>query len=149
MKGYLAPYNGPVPDTPSSAITPRRGTILVVEDRADVRQGLSQLLELHGFLVAEARDGEAALARLAADSGVALMLLDLMLPGAISGREVRTRQLAQPQLATIPTVIVSGSTMRDADQHDLQPVGWIEKPFAFDVLLTLVRQHVIPEIVAT
>ncbi len=138
-----------MPDTLPSATNPRRGTILVVEDRADVRQGLSQLLELHGFLVAEARDGEAALARLAADSGVALILLDLRLPGAISGREVRARQLAQAPIAGIPTVIVSGSEMCDADRRDLQPTAWIEKPFAFDVLLAVVRQHVVPEIATT
>jgi len=33
---------------------PRRGAILVVEDRDDVRQGLAQLLELHGFVVVDA-----------------------------------------------------------------------------------------------
>jgi hypothetical protein len=35
---------------------PRRGAILLVEDRDDVRQGLAQLLELQGFLVADARE---------------------------------------------------------------------------------------------
>ena len=35
---------------------PRRGAILVLEDRDDVRQGMAQLLELHGFLVVDAAD---------------------------------------------------------------------------------------------
>jgi CheY-like chemotaxis protein len=129
--------------------TPRRGTILVVEDRADVRQGLSQLLELHGYLVAEARDGEAALSRMAADRGLALVLLDLMLPGQISGRDVRLSQLAEPRLSEIPTFIVTGSEMRETDRQHLRPTAWIEKPFRFDDLLELVKKHVVPEIAAT
>ena len=70
--------------------TPRRGAILVVEDREDVRSGLAQLLEFHGFLVAEAPDGQAALAHLQrGDDAIALILLDLMLPGNLSGRDIR------------------------------------------------------------
>jgi hypothetical protein len=33
----------------TTAVVRRRGAILVVEDRDDVRQGLAQLLEMHGF----------------------------------------------------------------------------------------------------
>src|ERR1043166_1037717 len=63
---------------------PRRGALLVVEDRDDVRQGLSQLLELHGFLVFDAADGEQALDILNGDpENFALVLLDLMLPGSL------------------------------------------------------------------
>jgi DNA-binding response OmpR family regulator len=63
------------------AAAPRRGPILVVEDRDDVRQGLSQLLELHGFLVFDAADGTHALEHLRSEAGsIALILLDLLLP---------------------------------------------------------------------
>ena len=75
----------------------RRGSILVIEDRDDVRQGLAQLLELHGYLVADARTGEQAIEQLTTDpEGVALVLLDLVLPGPVSGVEVRAKQLANP-----------------------------------------------------
>ena len=47
----------PQPDLLFDAIPePRRGPILVVEDRDDVREGLTQLLELHGFRVVDAPD---------------------------------------------------------------------------------------------
>ena len=125
---------------------PRRGAILVVEDRDDVRQGLAQLLELHGFLVADARDGADALQQLSEDpEGFALILLDLMLPGDISGRDVRMRQLADPLLAAVPTIVVSASDLNHEERVGLNPDGWLDKPFRFDDLLTLVRRYVVSE----
>jgi CheY-like chemotaxis protein len=126
--------------------TPRRGAILVVDDRDDVRQGLAQLLELHGFLVADARDGQDAMQQLTADpEAFALMLLDLVLPGAIDGREVRTRQLSDPALASLPTIVVSASDVNQADRLALKPDGWLDKPFRFEDLLELVRRYVVSE----
>jgi CheY-like chemotaxis protein len=125
---------------------PRRGTILVVEDRDDVRQGVAQLLELHGFLVADAGDGEDALRQLAADpEGFALVLLDLALPGAVSGRDIRMRQLADPALARVPTIVVTASHLDQQSRVDLLPNAWLDKPFRFDDLLELVRRHVVSE----
>lgn len=125
---------------------PRRGAILVVEDRDDVRQGMAQLLELHGFLVVDASAGEQALAHLHTDpTGFALMLLDLMMPGTLSGSDVRQRQLSMPELARIPTVVVSAVEPDDPVKAQLRPDGWIEKPFRFDDLLAVVKQYVTPE----
>jgi CheY-like chemotaxis protein len=136
----------------STAVTgqemvPRRGAILVIEDREDVRQGLSQLLELHGFLVADVRDGESALEHLGMDpGGVALILLDLLLPGRVSGREFRSCQFAVPELAGIPTVVITASELDTNERARLRPDGWLEKPFKFDDLLELVRRYVIPQV---
>src|SRR5688572_32189617 len=90
----------------------KRGAILVVEDRDDVRQGLAQLLELHGFLVADARDGEDALHQLTSDpDGFALILLDLMLPGRLTGLDVRRHQLVHPALEALPTIVVTATDL--------------------------------------
>lgn len=124
----------------------RRGAILVVEDRDDVRQGLAQLLELHGFLVADASNGEEALEQLTSDpEGYALILLDLMLPGGISGRGVRLRQMADPLLSTIPTIVVSAADMDHRERVGLQPDAWLDKPYRFDDLLELVKRYVVSE----
>jgi len=131
------------------AAAPRRGAILVVEDREDVRQGLAQLLEFHGFLVAEAGDGAAALEQLSQrETGVALMLLDLMLPGSISGRDIRGRMLQTPAQADIPTIIVTASEVDAPGRAGLCPTAWLEKPFRFEELLQLVRRFVVPEVPA-
>ena len=125
---------------------PRRGAILVVEDRYDVRQGMAQLLELHGFLVVDAANGEEALVHLGTDPrGFALILLDLMMPGPLSGSEFRARQLAAADLADIPTLVVSATVPDAPAKMALHPDAWIEKPFRFDHLLAVVKQYVTPE----
>jgi CheY-like chemotaxis protein len=124
----------------------KRGAILVVEDRDDVRQGLAQLLELHGFLVADARNGEEALEQLTSDpQAYALILLDLMLPGAVSGRDVRLRQMQDPALAALPTIVVSASDMDHRERVGLNPDAWLDKPYRFDDLLELVKRYVVSE----
>src|SRR5688500_11250237 len=124
----------------------KRGAILVVEDRDDVRQGLAQLLELHGFLVADARDGVDALQQLTLNpEGFALVLLDLMLPGAISGLDIRARQLADPALAELPTIVVTASDLNQDERLRLRPDAWLDKPFRFDDLLELVKRYVVSE----
>ncbi len=133
-------------DARQQEFAPRRGAVLVVEDRDDVRQGLAQLLELHGFLVEDADSGEQALQQLASEpDGFALILLDLLLPGKISGQDMRMRQLADPALAAIPTIVVSASEGDPRDRIQLRPEAWLEKPFRFDELLALVQRYVVSE----
>ena len=111
-----------------------------------MRQGMAQLLELHGFLVVDAAEGEQALVHLGADPrGFALILLDLTMPGVLSGGEVRARQLAAPELAEIPLIVVSASEPHAPAREELRPEAWIEKPFRFDDLLAVVKQYVTPE----
>src|SRR3977135_2283157 len=94
-------------EAPLAYPSPRRGEILLIEDRDDVREGLAQLLELHGYMGTEEPDARHGLRELAAQPrGFALIVLDLQLPGAFNGNEFRSRQLADPQLATIPTIVI-------------------------------------------
>ena len=124
----------------------RRGTILVVEDRDDVRLGLAQLLELHGYEVADAPDGEDALEQLVANpAGFALIVLDLLLPGAISGAALRQRQLADATLRPIPTVVITATETKPQERQPLHPEAWLEKPFRFDDLLGVIQRYVAPE----
>ena len=141
-------YQNPLSTLASDQLTfaPRRGAILLVEDREDVRQGMAQLLELHGYLVEDAGTGEQALQHLTSQpDGFALILLDLNLPGTMSGRDVRMRQLADPVLAAIPTIVVSATEMDPRDRVLLHVEAWLEKPYRFDQLLTLIKQYVVSE----
>ena len=109
-----------LPAQPSD-VAPRRGAVLVVEDRDDVRQGMAQLLELHGFLVEDARDAEEALSQLHAEpNGFALILLDLLLPGGVNGWDFRKRQLADPTLADIPTVVITAINVDQEERSALR-----------------------------
>ncbi len=124
---------------------PRHGSILIVEDRDDVRQGMAQLLELHGFLVEDASSGEEALAQMREDAGdLALLLLDLQLGEGVSGLELRARQLADPKLALVPTVVITATELRGDQREAMRTEDWLEKPFRFEQLLAIVRRYVSP-----
>jgi CheY-like chemotaxis protein len=127
-----------VPPTPA-----RRGEILLIEDRDEVRQGLAQLLELHGFLVTDVAAADDGLRELSAQpGGFALVLLDLLLEGAMSGVDFRKRQLADPRLAAVPTIVITASELPPNDRARLRADGWLEKPFRFDALLDMIKRHV-------
>ena len=124
----------------------RRGEILLIEDREDVREGLAQLLELHGFMVTEAADGERGIRELTAQpQAFALVLLDLLLGDSMGGVDFRLRQLGDPQLADVPTIVITATEVAADDRAPLHPEGWLEKPFRFDALLELVKRYVVAE----
>jgi len=82
-------------------------TVLVVEDEVDIRNFTARVLELEGYHVLQAENGIEGL-RLAKESGVALVLLDLRLPG-LNGWELLERLKADPQLSEIPVVVLTSS----------------------------------------
>ena len=74
----------------------RSGTILVVEDEAPLRLAVTSFLRKRGFTVIEAADGTVALAMVREfKDAIALVLLDITLPGAPS-REAMRRQPDPP-----------------------------------------------------
>ena len=124
----------------------RRGEILLIEDREDVREGLAQLLELHGFMVTEAADGDRGIRELTAQpQAFALVLLDLLLGDSMGGVDFRLRQLRDPQLADVPTIVITATELAADDRAPLHPEGWLEKPFRFETLLELVKRYVVAE----
>jgi two-component system response regulator CpxR len=59
----------------------RRNPILVVEDNADLRESITEILAPNGFLASGAENGEAALNKLEQSRiPPALILLDLTMP---------------------------------------------------------------------
>src|SRR6476469_10744219 len=68
--------------------TAQHGNILIVEDNTDLAYGLRTGLEIEGYEVAVAEDGETGLTR-ARDWLPDLVILDLMLPGMDGYRVLR------------------------------------------------------------
>jgi PAS domain S-box-containing protein len=121
----------------------RRGTetILLVEDELAVRQPTRRFLERHGYQVVEAADGMEALDIWQKNSEtVSLLLTDLVMPGAVNGRELARRLVAmQPQLKVIYVSGYSADTAgREFELH--QGEVFIQKPFATEHLLEAVRR---------
>ena len=55
-------------------------TVLLVEDEEDLRETMRDALELNGYAVVAAGDGQAALAELEHIAHVCIVLLDLFMP---------------------------------------------------------------------
>lgn len=91
-----------------------RKTVLIIEDDADVRNFASRVLELEGYEVLEAEDKDNCLG-LARGNKIALVLLDLRLPGH-DGWAVLERMKSEPGLSEIPVIVFTVSA--GAPQHD-------------------------------
>jgi len=81
--------------------------VLIIEDEADIRRFACRVLELEGYHVLKADNGEEGL-RLLRESRVSLVLLDLRLPG-IDGWEVLAQMKGAAELSAIPIIVFSAS----------------------------------------
>jgi DNA-binding response OmpR family regulator len=115
---------------------PDSSTILLVDDEDSVQKLLAYPLEREGFRVLQARDGEEALERFAAEE-VDLVVLDLMLP-KLDGLEVCKRLRAESQ---VPIIML---TARDDELDkvvglELGADDYITKPFSIREFRSRVR----------
>jgi PAS domain S-box-containing protein len=119
---------------PAAAGVPCAGTILLVEDRDDVRQLTRRILERCGFQVFDTDDPEAAV-RMADQASIDLLLTDVVMPAA-SGPELARRIRARH--THLPVVFMSGFTGHSAiAETDGAPL--VQKPFTPDGLVRTVR----------
>jgi CheY-like chemotaxis protein len=114
-------------------------SILIVEDDADSRAMLAAMLTLHGYSATLAANGAEGLQH-ARHSPPCLILLDLMMP-VMDGRSFRAEQLADPALASIPVMVISGRHNARSMATELGAIGVIAKPILMDTLLAVVRKH--------
>jgi two-component system chemotaxis response regulator CheY len=121
----------------------RRHYVCVVDDDPDMREALRLVLELGGYRVEEAAEGQAALELLRRDPSCCLILLDLMMPG-MNGWQFRKAQQDSPELAAIPVVVLSA--MRDVCRHatEVGAVACLSKPIAMDRLMAEVSRRCLP-----
>ena len=93
---------------------PETKTVLIIEDEADIRNFASRVLELEGYRVLQAADGDEGLV-LARENRIALILLDLRLPGH-DGWVVLAKLKSEAALSAIPVVVFTASA--EAAQRD-------------------------------
>ncbi|MFN2387446.1 MAG: response regulator [Thermoanaerobaculia bacterium] len=116
----------------------RRSTrILIVEDDADLRESLSQILEDEGFEVIGAENGRIALDYLKGNSAPCVVLLDLMMP-VMNGWEFRDAQLQDPELSEIPVVVLSADARTSSKAQALGVEQYLRKPVQLDQLVGIV-----------
>lgn len=82
--------------------------VLVVEDEPDVRETIKEILEMEGFAVATAENGQEALNLLQQARQPCLILLDLMMPVMNGWQFLEALKHGHQQLfAATPIVVVS------------------------------------------
>ena len=114
--------------------------ILIVDDEPNIVLSLEFLLEQDGFEVAVARNGEEALAQVAAFRPD-LVLLDIMLP-LLNGYEVCQKIRATPEWAGVRVLMLSarGRELDVSKGMALGADGYITKPFSTRDLIEQVRR---------
>lgn len=111
--------------------------VLVVDDDADNRETLAQLLEQRGYTTARAENGKAAVEHLEAGFDPDLVLTDLQMP-SMSGWELHAAMKGRLAWASIPIVLLAGMTPEQRGQLTVEDS--FEKPTDFPVLLKRIAE---------
>lgn len=116
-------------------------SILLVEDERDAREALKEILEMEGFHVSTAENGQEGLKVLATSQEPCLILLDLMMP-VMNGWEFleALKQHHQHVLATIPVVVVSAIADLSVAQQKYN-CDIMKKPVNVRSLVDLAHQY--------
>jgi PAS domain S-box-containing protein len=118
------------------------GTVLVVDDAADIRAFLEQALSLHGYRVWTAPGGQEALHRVRQDLPD-LILLDLKMPG-MDGYQVLRLLKNEPRTRSIPVIVITASSV-DKDREKVRLLGmgasqYLTKPLSIQALVTDIKK---------
>ncbi len=115
--------------------------VLVVDDDSDIREGLVETLEDHGYAAVGARNGRHALELLrAAEHLPCFIILDIMMP-EMDGRAFRDEQLRTPELAGIPVIVISAYLDSAEQAAGMQASAYLRKPLAVQELLRIAGRY--------
>lgn len=111
--------------------------ILVADDESRMRKLVRDFLVRNGYEVLEAKDGEEALSVFYGNRDIALILLDVMMPGR-TGWEV-CREIRQQ--SKVPIVMLTAKGEEDDELHgfELGVDEYIAKPFSPKILVARVE----------
>lgn len=118
--------------------------ILLAEDEEDLASLVEINLELSGYAVTIARNGQEALDQIPAVDPD-LVLLDVMMP-VVDGWQVLHRLTADPQTRDIPVVMLTAlAEERDLIRGHLQgAVRYVTKPFQMADLIRIIEDALVP-----
>jgi CheY-like chemotaxis protein len=113
-------------------------SILVVDDEADVRELLSEILEECGYQVFQAEDGKDALRCLHARQ-MDLIITDLIMPEQEGLETISRMRMEMPEMK----IIAMSGSFEPSYLRVARLLGadrTLQKPFSFDDVLAVVRQ---------
>jgi two-component system, NtrC family, sensor kinase len=140
---YL-PRSKDVPQTPSpqsqaQAPAEPAGTVLLVEDNADVAEVGADYLRQLGYRVRSVANAQAALAALRLDSDVDLVFSDILMPGGMNGLDL-SRAIGE-RFPTMPVLLTTGYSA-SAQDAVRQGVVVLQKPYDLDALRRSIRDAI-------
>jgi DNA-binding NtrC family response regulator len=116
------------------------GSVLIIDDEAEIRESLRTLLEIEGYEVEAAASGEEGLARIG-DRAFDLVLLDLALPDR-NGLDLLAELRGQDASLSIIMITAYGTVENAVRAMQSGAVNFIQKPWDNEKLLADVRAAV-------
>jgi DNA-binding NtrC family response regulator len=116
------------------------GAVLIIDDEAEIRESLQTLLEMEGFVVETAPDGEAGLQRIG-EHPFDLILLDLALPGR-DGMEILAEIRAREVRLPVIMITAYGTVENAVRAMQSGAANFVQKPWDNEKLLADVRAAV-------
>ena len=118
-----------------------RHTVLIVDHDAMMRDALATLIEHRGYNAMAVASGREALNVLTGGLRPCAILLDLVMP-EMDGFAFRRAQLADPRLAAIPVLVVSGGGyVNEAKARKVGMRVFFRKPMDLDAFVRALHEH--------
>ena len=111
-------------------------TVFVIEDEEELREMMRDALELSGYAVVTAEEGQQALEKIAGIQNLCLVILDLVMPG-MNGWDFFEKMRQRTEFGSVPVIIYTSAPGR-------APSGAtrvLQKPMPFERLLSTVREY--------
>jgi CheY-like chemotaxis protein len=108
--------------------------VLVVDDDAEIRQALVDILEDEHYTVRAAANGKEALEIVSHGPCPDVILLDVMMP-VMDGWHFLSARLAHPRLVEVPIIIISAGIEAERDARKAGVVEVARKPLHVDDLI--------------
>jgi len=134
----------PIQQASPTVIKTGSETILLVEDEPALREVLSEFLQMHGYRVLEAGSGAEALAKIAKNPQIDLLITDFVLPDT---RGSRLYESISAIVGEVKTIYMSGYAEATTMQERLKQPGstFLQKPFGHETLLKNIRAALEPQ----
>jgi CheY-like chemotaxis protein len=116
-----------------------KGPVLVVDDDADIRESIKDILEEEGYPTAEAENGLEALGYLRLNPSPPLILLDWNM-APMNGGQFLEEFSRQPDFARVPVVLLTADA-RGAEKSRPHCAGHLRKPVRLDALFAVVERY--------
>lgn len=118
--------------------------VLIIDDDNRNIFALTAVLKARGYKCLSAAGGEEGIELLKNDKEVAVVLMDMMMPG-MDGYQAIAEMSNLPDLKNIPVIAVTAQAMLGDKERCLQAgaVGYVSKPINVDELTGLLTRYIL------